>query len=225
MCVTRLRWWPSKGKGTSTPHSGCIHSGSLGECLPPGRLLSTTFPTLIHLTIATFPEKTLTLFQDEKTRWREIKRSMLGSCCITQGAQCSDNLEGWDGVGGRFMGEETYVYPWLIQVVYGKSQHNIISNYFQIKNELKKIKKKHPTSQLEVTAPEPVLLTTTLHVKLCMWFYFECDLTTALISHTKQFSHLNCTISMYIGDICVCVCVYFFLVCMHLWILGWCLSV
>ena len=93
---------------------------------------------------------------------------MLGSCCITQGAQCSDNLEGWDGVGERFMGEGTYVYPWLIQVVYGKSRHNIISNYFQIKNELKQIKKKHPSSQLEVTAPEPVLLTTTLHVKLCI---------------------------------------------------------
>ena len=37
---------------------------------------------------------------------------------------------------------------------------------FQLKINFKNIKKKHPTSQLEMTAPEPVLLTTTLHVKL-----------------------------------------------------------
>ena len=28
-----------------------------------------------------------------------------------------DNLEGWDGGGGRFKKEGTYVYLWLIQVV------------------------------------------------------------------------------------------------------------
>ena len=27
-----------------------------------------------------------------------------------------DNLEGWDGVGGRFKREGTYVYLWLIHV-------------------------------------------------------------------------------------------------------------
>ena len=37
-----------------------------------------------------------------------------------------DNLEGWDGMAGRwsFRKEETYVYFWLIHVIYDRNQHN-----------------------------------------------------------------------------------------------------
>ena len=40
----------------------------------------------------------------------------VGICCMTQRAEtrCSVTLRGWDGVGGRFKREGTYVYLWLI---------------------------------------------------------------------------------------------------------------
>ena len=37
-----------------------------------------------------------------------------------------DNLEGWDGVGGRFKREGTYVYLWRIHVDVWQNQHNIV---------------------------------------------------------------------------------------------------
>ena len=39
-----------------------------------------------------------------------------------------DNLEEWDGVGGgREVQEQgTYVYLWLIHIVYSRNQHNLV---------------------------------------------------------------------------------------------------
>ena len=37
----------------------------------------------------------------------------------------SDNPKGWE-VGGRFKKERVYVYLWLIHVMYGRNQHNIL---------------------------------------------------------------------------------------------------
>ena len=37
----------------------------------------------------------------------------------------SDNPKGWE-VGGRFKKEWVYVYLWLIHVMYGRNQYNIL---------------------------------------------------------------------------------------------------
>ena len=53
-----------------------------------------------------------------------------------------NNLEGWDGVGGRFMKEETYVHLWLIHVdVWQKPTKFCKTIILQLKNKFK-IKKK-----------------------------------------------------------------------------------
>ena len=44
-----------------------------------------------------------------------VKRELVGSCCIAQGAQLSaiDDLEGWDG-GGRLKRDGLYIHTELI---------------------------------------------------------------------------------------------------------------
>ena len=39
-----------------------------------------------------------------------------------------DNLEEWDGVGGgrEVQEQRTYVYLWLIHIVYSRKQHNLV---------------------------------------------------------------------------------------------------
>ena len=46
-------------------------------------------------------------------------KSLVGSCCVVQGAQLTDDLEGWDGgrVGGRLKREGIYGYLQLIHIV------------------------------------------------------------------------------------------------------------
>ena len=47
-----------------------------------------------------------------------------------------DNLKGWDGMGGRFKREETYVYMWLFLLMYGRNQNNIVKQSFSKKRKI-----------------------------------------------------------------------------------------
>ena len=53
-----------------------------------------------------------------------------------------DNLDGWNGVGGGFRREGTYVYPWLLHAeVWQKSIQYCKAVILQLKiNKFKKIK-------------------------------------------------------------------------------------
>ena len=41
----------------------------------------------------------------------------------------------WWGLGGKLKREETRVYLWLIHIVDGRNQHDIVSNYPPIKKK------------------------------------------------------------------------------------------
>ena len=48
-----------------------------------------------------------------------------------------DNPEGWNRVGRRFKREEMYSYLWLLQLMYGRNQHNILRQLsFNLEKEM-----------------------------------------------------------------------------------------
>ena len=63
-----------------------------------------------------------------------------------------DNLKGWDGMGGRFKREETYVYMWLFLLMYGRNQHNIVKQSFSKKKKKKNysLLQEHVTDRAQV---------------------------------------------------------------------------